>query len=134
MIWQVLRETSFNELKIIKIGHLEAEILDILILGSRSIDLYRKNSFFHFFSYMATDSIRYVKFINLCSETIWPQKPFFLGPQKKTFSSIDFNVKYCILTKLRKKEKLWYFIYFQLITFFVLCFNRIAKYLRQDFL
>ena len=55
-----------NESKIIKIGQLEAEIFAIVILGSKSKDLYRKNRFFHFSSYVATDSLRYVKFINSC--------------------------------------------------------------------
>ena len=41
--WSVIYITIlFNEAKIIKIGHLEAEILDILILVSKSIDLNRK--------------------------------------------------------------------------------------------
>ena len=79
---------KFKEPQIIKIGHLEAEILDILILGSKSIDLNRKNSFFHFSSYMATDSLRYVKFIKIHYKTSrvggihtsYPQNLFFLGP------------------------------------------------------
>ena len=79
---------KFNEHKIIKIGPLEAEIFDILILGSRPIDLYRKKLFFHFSSYAATGSLRCIKCIDLHYETIilggicniYPQKPFFLGP------------------------------------------------------
>ena len=79
---------KFNESKIMKIGHIEAEILDILILGSKSIDLNRKNSFFHFSYYIATDSLRYVKFIKIHYETMilggihtsYPQNLFFLGP------------------------------------------------------
>ena len=54
-----------NESKITQIGQLEAEIFTIVILGFKSRDLYRKNRFFHFSSFLATDSLRYVKFINL---------------------------------------------------------------------
>ena len=79
---------KFNETKIIKIGHVEAEILGILILGSKSIEFNRKNHFFRFSSYIATDSLRYVKFIKIHYETMvlggihtsYPQNLFFLGP------------------------------------------------------
>ena len=54
-----------NDPKIIEIGQLEAEISAIVILGSKSIDLYRKNMFFDFSFNVATDSLTYVKFINL---------------------------------------------------------------------
>ena len=53
-----------NESMIIQIKQLEAEIFAIVILVSKSIDLYRKNRFFNI-SYVATDSLRYIKFINL---------------------------------------------------------------------
>ena len=82
---------KFNEPKIIKIGHLEAEILNILILGSKSIDLNRKNSFFHFSSYIATDSLRYVKFIKIHYKTMilggiyisYPKKPYLPGSSEE---------------------------------------------------
>ena len=75
----------------IKIGQLEAEIFDTLVLGSGPIDIYSKKLFFQFSSHVATDSLRCViKFINTRWEkvtldgicTAYPQKPFFWAPRK----------------------------------------------------
>ena len=55
---------KFNKPKIIKIGQIKAEIFDILNFGVQTNKFIQKKVF-HFFSYIATDSIRYVKFINL---------------------------------------------------------------------
>ena len=54
-----------NEPKIIKIGKLEADIFDILSLGSRPIALCRKIGFSGFSSYVATDSLGCIRFIKL---------------------------------------------------------------------
>ena len=35
-----------------------------------------------------------------------PSKPFFLGPQKKSFSSIDFNKKCVQLYKAQEERKI----------------------------
>ena len=77
-----------QELKIIQIGQIEAEIFVIPIIGSKPKDLYRENMFFHFSSNVATDSLRYVTFIILHQGTmilsdiciIYPQNLFFLDP------------------------------------------------------
>ena len=103
-----------NDPKSIYIGQSEVEIFIILIFGSRSIDLYRKNMFFHFSSDVATNSVRYVKFINLHQETMilgafctsYPQNNFFLDSQKKRFSSIDISVKYVILYKAQDERQI----------------------------
>ena len=77
-----------QELKIIQIGQIEAEIFVIPIIGSKPKDLYRENMFFHFSSNVATDSLRYVKLIKIHYKTMifggihtsYPQNLFFLGP------------------------------------------------------
>ena len=59
-----------------------------------------KNMFFHFSSYVASDSLTYIKFINLPGKQLYwlafaqpnPKSLSFWTPEK-TFSSIDFNVK-----------------------------------------
>ena len=75
-----------NEPKITQIGQIEAEILAIVIFGSKPMVLYRKYMFFDFSSIVAADSSRHVKFINIHKKTmtlggiciIYPQSLFFL--------------------------------------------------------
>ena len=65
-------------------------------------------------SYVATDSLRYVKFNNLRKETIilggigktCAQKPFLLGPQKQTVSRTDFSVRYAVLYTAQEGRKI----------------------------
>ena len=61
---------KFNEPKIIKIRQLQAEIFDILILGPKTDRFTQKKCFFHFSPYKATDSLKYIKFINLRQDTV----------------------------------------------------------------
>ena len=107
---------KFKEHKIIEIEQIEDEIFHVLISGSVLIYFLQKSSFFHASSCVATYSLRCVKFINSRQETIilggintaYPEKPFFLGPEEKTFSSIDFNVKYVYTAPEERKIMIFY--------------------------
>ena len=63
---------------------------------------------------MATDSLRYVKFIKIHYATMilggihtsYPQNLFFLGPSKKMLSSIDYSEENVILYKAQEERKI----------------------------
>ena len=79
---------------------------------TKPIDLVRKNMVFHFSPDIATRSLRYVTFMNLHVETMisssnytsYPQNPFFLDPQKKTFST--YSVKSVIIYKVKEEREI----------------------------
>ena len=94
-----------NKLGIMNIGCQEAELFDTLILGFRSIDLNRSNSVFQLSSYVATESLRYVTFIDnhIDNHIGWnfftncPQKSFFLGsPKNGLLNRFQRNICYTL--------------------------------------
>ena len=106
---------KFKEHKIIEIEQIEDEIFHVLISGSVLIYFLQKSSFFHASSCVATYSLRCVKFINSRQETIilggintaYPEKPFFLGPQKKNVFLNRLQCKIChtLQSSGRKKNR-----------------------------
>ena len=108
---------DFNEPKIIQIGQIEAKILAISICAPKPIDLYRNTMFFDFSSDVTTDSLRYVKFINL------HKKQWY----KRNISLIDYSAKYVVIYKAQKERKITVFYWFSVITVFLQYSHGIVK-------